>query len=59
MFLHENILHFLLNMIVLYFGGRIFLEYLTERKLLSVYILGGIAGALFYIGGAFNFFSGL
>ena len=55
MFLHENILHFLLNMIVLYFGGRIFLEYLTERKLLSVYILGGIAGALFYIG-AFNFF---
>lgn len=55
MFLHENFLHLLFNMIVLYFGGRIFLEYLDNRKLLSVYILGGLAGAFFYIG-AFNFF---
>lgn len=55
MFLHENFLHLLFNMIVLYFGGRIFLEYLDNSKLLSIYILGGLAGAFFYIG-AFNFF---
>jgi membrane associated rhomboid family serine protease len=55
MFLHEDFLHILFNMIVLYFGGRIFMEYLPERKLLSTYILGGLAGALFYIA-AFNFF---
>jgi membrane associated rhomboid family serine protease len=55
MFLHESFFHILFNMIVLYFGGRIFNEYLDNRKLLSVYILGGFAGALFYIA-AFNFF---
>ena len=55
MFLHEDFLHILFNMIVLYFGGRIFMEYLSDRKLLSTYILGGLAGAFFYIA-AFNFF---
>lgn len=55
MFLHEDFLHILFNMIVLYFGGRIFMEYLSDRKLLSTYILGGLTGALFYIA-AFNFF---
>jgi membrane associated rhomboid family serine protease len=55
MFLHESFFHILFNMIVLYFGGRIFLEYLDRRKLLSVYILGGLNGALFYVA-AFNFF---
>ncbi|NCC72380.1 MAG: rhomboid family intramembrane serine protease [Sphingobacteriia bacterium] len=55
MFLHEGFFHLLFNMIVLYFGGRIFMEYLDKRKLLSVYILGGLTGAVFYIA-AFNFF---
>jgi membrane associated rhomboid family serine protease len=55
MFLHESFLHILFNMIVLYFGGRIFMEYLSEKKLLSTYILGGLTGAFFYIA-AFNFF---
>lgn len=55
MFLHESFFHLLFNMMVLYFGGRIFLEYLDKRKLLSVYILGGLVGALFYIA-AFNLF---
>ncbi|MCK9617473.1 MAG: rhomboid family intramembrane serine protease [Lentimicrobiaceae bacterium] len=49
MFLHENFLHLFFNMIVLYFSGKIFLEYLSERQLLGVYIFGGIAGALVYI----------
>jgi len=55
MFLHENLFHLLFNMIVLYFGGRIFLEFFNEKKLLSTYIIGGIVGAVFYIA-AFNIF---
>jgi hypothetical protein len=42
-------------MLWLYSFGRIFLEYLDERKLVSVYLLGGISGALTYIL-AFNIF---
>jgi membrane associated rhomboid family serine protease len=49
MFLHENFFHLFFNMIVLYFAGKIFSEYLSNRKLINTYILGGIAGALFYI----------
>jgi len=49
MFLQENFLHLLFNMFVLYFGGRIFVQYLDNRKLVSTYIFGGIAGALFFI----------
>ncbi len=55
MFLHENLFHVFFNMFVLYFGGRIFMEYLDDRKLLSTYILGGLSGAAFYIA-AFNLF---
>ncbi len=55
MFLHENFFHIFFNMFVLYFGGRIFMEYLSDRKLLSTYLLGGLTGAVFYIA-AFNIF---
>jgi len=55
MFLHEGFLHLLFNMIMLYFGGIIFLEYLDEKKLLWTYILGGVTGAIFFIL-AFNIF---
>ena len=49
MFLHEGLMHLLFNMIVLYFGGRIFLNFLSEKKLVVIYLLGGIAGGLLYI----------
>jgi membrane associated rhomboid family serine protease len=49
MFLQENFMHLLFNMIVLYFGGRIFTEYLDSRKLINTYIVGGLVGAAFYI----------
>ncbi|CAG0948614.1 MAG: rhomboid family intramembrane serine protease [Bacteroidetes bacterium] len=49
MFLHENIWHILFNMLVLYFSGSIFLEYLGERRFSVTYILGGLAGAILYI----------
>ena len=55
MFLHEGFLHWLFNMIMLYFGGILFLEYLSEKKLLWTYIMGGLTGALFFVA-AFNVF---
>ena len=55
MFTHKDIWHILFNMLWLYWFGRIFLEYLDERKLVAVYLLGGISGALVYIF-SFNIF---
>ncbi len=49
MFTHKEVWHILFNMLWLYWFGRIFLEYLDERKLVAVYLLGGISGALVYI----------
>tara|TARA_B110000003_G_scaffold217896_1_gene217477 strand:+ start:232 stop:849 length:618 start_codon:yes stop_codon:yes gene_type:complete len=36
-------------MIWLHFGGKIFLQYLTEKQLLSTYILGGISGGILFV----------
>ena len=36
-------------MMWLYWFGKIFLEYLDQRKLVAVYLLGGISGALLYM----------
>lgn len=55
MFLHTGFFHILFNMLWLYWIGRIFQEYLGNKKLVSTYILGGLAGAAVYIL-AFNVF---
>ncbi len=55
MFVHQGIWHILFNMLWLYWFGSIFLEYLDQRKLVAVYLLGGISGAFVYIL-AFNIF---
>ena len=49
MFLHYDLWHILFNMLWLYWFGRIFLQYLSDKQLLWTYILGGLAGALVYI----------
>lgn len=49
MFLHIDFWHVLINMLWLYFLGRLFVQFLGSKKLVSVYIAGGIAGALLYI----------
>jgi hypothetical protein len=36
-------------MLWLYWFGKIFLEYLDEKKLVALYLLGGITGAIVYI----------
>ncbi|MDX2414482.1 MAG: rhomboid family intramembrane serine protease, partial [Bacteroidales bacterium] len=55
MFLHEGFIHLLFNMLWLYWFARIFLQYFDHKKLLNLYILGGLAGALVYIA-SFNLF---
>jgi len=49
MFLHNGFLHLLFNMVWLHFAGKIFLQYLSPKQLLSTYILGGISGGLLFI----------
>lgn len=51
MFMHDlsGIFHILMNMLVMYWFGRLFVEYLGSDKLIAVYLLGGIAGGLFYL----------
>ena len=48
-FTHEGFFHILFNMLNLYWFGMIITEYLGSRKLLSLYVLGGIAGGLLYM----------
>lgn len=49
MFTHFGFRHILFNMIVLYFSGKILMEYLGEKRMLALYIYGGIGGGLLYI----------
>jgi membrane associated rhomboid family serine protease len=58
MFLHSNFWHILFNMIWLFLFGRIFLSFLSEKQMLSTYILGGLAGAVLFIL-TYNIFPGL
>ena len=50
-FAHDlsGIWHIFFNMLVLYWFGKIFIEYLGSDKLVAVYILGAIAGAVLYL----------
>jgi membrane associated rhomboid family serine protease len=54
MFTHEGFFHILFNMLILYWMGKIFIDYLGDKKIFGIYILGGLAGALFYLL-AYNF----
>ncbi len=49
MFLHEKFWHILFNMLWLFWFGRIFLIFLSQKQLVNVYLLGGLMGAAFYI----------
>ncbi len=55
MFTHKDFFHILFNMLWLYWFGKIFLEYLDQKKLVAVYLLGGIAGAIVFVM-SFNIF---
>jgi len=49
MFLHFNFFHILFNMLMLFFGGVLFSQYINKKKLLQIYLIGGIFGGLFYM----------
>ncbi len=48
MFYHEEFFHIIFNMLNLYWFGKIFLIYFDQKKLVSIYILGGISGGIMY-----------
>ena len=58
MFLHFDFIHILGNLLWLFWFGRIFLHYLTEKQLLTTYLMGGLAGAFLFIL-SYNIFPGL
>ncbi|MGN6178775.1 MAG: rhomboid family intramembrane serine protease [Mucilaginibacter sp.] len=49
MFMHAGIWHIAINMLWLYWMGQIFEEYLGNKRILGLYLMGGLAGALFYV----------
>lgn len=49
MFLHEGFWHLFFNLWMLYFGGMLFVNLLTERQLLWTYVVGGVVGGLFFL----------
>jgi membrane associated rhomboid family serine protease len=49
MFLHEGFIHILFNMLWLYWFGQVFIQELGMKKLLSTYLLGGLAGGILFV----------
>ncbi|HCM77244.1 MAG TPA: rhomboid family intramembrane serine protease [Cytophagales bacterium] len=44
-----DIFHILFNMLIFYWFGRLFIEYLGNDKLIALYLLGAIAGGVVYL----------
>jgi len=57
MFVHYNLMHILMNMLWLYFFGKMFLRWHSERQLVFHYITGGLSGALLFVIGNFWLFT--
>jgi membrane associated rhomboid family serine protease len=49
MFLHVEFMHILFNMLWFYWFGKIFLEFLSDRQMVTTYIMGGLGGAFIFI----------
>ena len=49
MFTHRGFMHILFNLLWLYWFGMVFLQYFDGKKLVGVYLLGGLSGAVLYI----------
>lgn len=49
MFLHVDFIHILFNLLWLYWFGTVFIQELGLKKLLSTYLLGGLAGGILYV----------
>src|SRR5690554_941469 len=49
MFAQISFFHLLFNMLWLYWMGRIFLDFLSRKQFVFVYLAGGLAGAFIYL----------
>lgn len=49
LFTQGEVLHLLFNMLVLYWFGRILTEFMGNRKILPLYLLGGLCGIILFI----------
>lgn len=49
MFVHEKFLHILFNMLYIYWFGNILGDMIGDKKILPIYLLGGLMGALVYL----------
>jgi len=48
-FTHYDFFHILFNMLFLYWFGRIIQEFLNSKRVISLYVLGGLAGGVLYM----------
>ncbi len=48
MFFHANLIHLILNLLMLHFVARFFLTFFTERQLIVAYFFTGILAAVIY-----------
>jgi membrane associated rhomboid family serine protease len=55
MFMHDGIFHILFNMLWLYWMGQIFEDFLGNKRIVGLYLLGGLAGAALYVA-SYNIF---
>ena len=45
----RTFLHIIMNMLVLYWFGRVFVDFLGSQKLINLYVMGAIAGGASYL----------
>lgn len=45
----STIMHILFNMLILYWFGKLIVEYLGNQKLINLYVLGALAGGTLYL----------
>ena len=48
-FTHYDFFHILFNMLFLFWFGRIIQEFLNSKRVIALYVLGGLAGGLLYM----------
>jgi len=46
---HEGFLHLLFNVLYLFFAGRLFVDFVGAQRFIPTFLLGGLAGGLFYV----------
>ena len=56
MFMHHDFIHLIFNLLTLYWFGKMFIGYFSQKQLVGLYFLGGIGGAIFYLV-TFNIFN--